>query len=132
MKERNGFTLVEALVAFSILAVSAVAIYSAVGTSVVGLARSGRVDEATLIAQSQLAQWVAARALPAAGQGQVEGTPYRWRLDLVPDGAPEPPDTALAPLRAQRIRLSLEWDENSRRRAVVLEHILLVRRGSGG
>jgi prepilin-type N-terminal cleavage/methylation domain-containing protein len=132
MKERNGFTLVEALVAFSILAVSAVAIYGAVGTSVMGLARSGRVDEATLIAQSQLAHWAAARALPAAGQGQVEGTPYRWRFELVPDSTPEPPDIAVAPLRAQRIKLSLEWDENGRRRAVVLDHILLLRRGPGG
>ena len=78
MKNERGFTLVEALIAFAILAVVLVALYESMGTSLSGLARAGRFDEAVLIAESRLAELDAMTTLPEAPfENAVEGTAYR-------------------------------------------------------
>lgn len=131
MTDERGFTLVEALIAFAILSLTLVALYGAFGTSITGLARSRGVDEAVLIAQSRLAELAAAKQLPPVFEGAVEGSIYRWRIELVPDSAPEPPEQAAAPLRPQKIKLVVDWPENDRRRHIAVEQILLLQRQPG-
>lgn len=131
MRDERGFTLVETLIAFAILSLTLVALYGAFGTSVTGLARARGVDEAVLIAQSRLAELAAAKVLPPVFEGGVEGSSYRWRLELVPSEASEPPEQATAPLRPQKIKLVVDWLENGRRRQVAVEQILLLQRQPG-
>lgn len=132
MKGERGFTLVETLIAFAILAVTLVALYEAMGTSLSGFARASRFDEAVLIAESRLTELAALPTLPdAAFEGAVEGTRYRWRVEQIPDTTPEPPELASSPLRPQKVKLTISWQDNGARRQIAVEQVLLVPRQSG-
>ncbi|MBP6013422.1 MAG: prepilin-type N-terminal cleavage/methylation domain-containing protein [Alphaproteobacteria bacterium] len=128
----RGFTLVEALVAFAILALTLTALYGALGTSLAGIARSTKNDEAVLIASSKLAELAVLRALPSAAEGAVEGTDFRWRVEPIAEAQPEGPEYAGTPLRTQRLKLTIRWRENGTTRSIAVERRLLVWRGSGG
>lgn len=132
MSGARGFTLVEALVAFAILALALVALYGAMGTSLAGLARATRTDEATLVAEARLAELAALRRLPTVMEGRVEGAAYSWRLDAIADSEPEAEALKFSPLRGQRIKLTILWRENGAPRQVVVERRLLVWRLPGG
>ncbi len=128
----RGFTLVEALVAFAILALTLTALYGALGTSLAGIARSTKNDEAVLIASSKLAEIAALRAIPSAAEGAVENTAFRWRVEPIADPQPEGPEYAGTPLRAQRLKLTISWRENGTTHSIAVERRLLIWRGSGG
>lgn len=130
MKGERGFTLVEALVAFAILAVVIVALYESMGTGVSGLARAGRFDEAVLIAESRLAELEATKTLPAV-ENAVEGTEYRWRVEPIADETPEPPELAASTLKAQKIRLIVTWQDRGAKREIAVERLLLIPRQPG-
>lgn len=131
MRHEQGFTLVEALIAFAILAVTLVALYGVFGTSAAALARTARLEQAVLLAQSKLDELDVVRAAPAALEGPFEGTGYSWRIELLPEQTPEPPELAVSPLRTQRLKLMVAWMENGRRREIAVEKIILVERQPG-
>jgi general secretion pathway protein I len=126
MKGARGFTLVEALVAFAILAATLIALYGALGTSLAGIARASRHEDAVLVAESRLAELNAIRALPALLEGAVDGTGFRWRIEAIADDKPEPPEIAASPLRPQRIKLAIFWEENGAKREIIVERQLLL------
>ncbi|MFM9862306.1 MAG: prepilin-type N-terminal cleavage/methylation domain-containing protein [Micropepsaceae bacterium] len=126
MKGERGFTLVEALVAFAILAVMLVALYGAVGTSLNGLARSARYEEAILIAEGRLAELAAVRKLPQAREWAIEGSGYRWRVDVVVPEKLEPAELSLSPFRAEKIKLTVAWQELGSSREIVVERQILL------
>jgi general secretion pathway protein I len=127
----RGFTLIEALIAFAILAVTLVALYGAMGTSVKGMAQSSRLDEAVLVAESRLAELGELKTLPGPIAGAVEGTGYRWRVEPVADGEAEPPELAASPLRLQQVKLIVSWSEAGRTKEISIERSLLLTRQLG-
>ena len=133
MRGERGFTLIETLVAFAILAVVLVSLYEAMGTGLRGFDRASRADEALLIAQSQLDRLSAQHVLTAdLMSGAVEGTPYRWRVDAPPATEAEPERLRVSPLRLQRVRLVVSWVDVGRTREIAIEKTLLVQRPPGG
>jgi general secretion pathway protein I len=126
MSGERGFTLVEALVAFAILPLMLVALYGAVGTSLNGLARSARYEEAILIAEGRLAELAALRVLPQTLEGGVEGSGYRWRIDPIARPQPELFETSVSPFRPQRIKLTITWRENGGAREIAIERQILL------
>ena len=120
MKER-GFTLVETLVAFAILAVVLVAFYEAMGTGFRTFEKAAQVEHAVLAAQSQLDRLVALRNIPDVRQGVIEGTALTWRLDVrrVRQEGPSPLQSAL-------FRLTVTSD--AWRRSITLDRLVLVPR----
>lgn len=129
MKGERGFTLVEALIAFAILAVVLVALYEVMGTSLKGFDRAAETDQALMIAQSELDRLGAMQTLPTeALRGVIEGSPFRWRAVLVPDAQQEPEHLRLSPLRLQKVRLVVSWGE----RQIAVEKMLLLQRAPGG
>jgi general secretion pathway protein I len=129
MTGERGFTLIEALIAFAILAVVTVALYEAMGTGLRGFDRAAENDEALLIAQSEFDRISATKSIQAEGmQGAIEGTPFRWRAVPVPDTKAEPEHLRLSPLRLQKVRVIVSW----RDREIAVEKTLLVLRGTGG
>ncbi len=129
MRSERGFTLIEALIAFAILAVVLVALYEVMGTSLKGFDRAAETDEALMIAQSELDRLSAMKVLPAeALQGTIEGTPFRWRATVVRDAQPEPEHLRVSPLRLQKLRLVVSWGK----REIAVEKALLLQRAPGG
>ncbi|MCE9521369.1 MAG: prepilin-type N-terminal cleavage/methylation domain-containing protein [Alphaproteobacteria bacterium] len=132
MTGERGFTLVETLVAFAILAVVLVALYDAMGTSFRTFHAAAEVNEAVLIAQSQLDRIVALKRLPDETQGKVDGTPFQWRLDIRPQSEAQEKQQANSPLSAVTVRLDVTWPGRARAQSVSLERLLLVPRQPGG
>jgi general secretion pathway protein I len=122
----RGFTLVEALVAFAILALMLVALYGAIGTSLNGLARSARYEEAVLIAEGRLAELTALRRLPPSLEGAVEGSGHRWRIEAIAPERAEMVETSVSPLKVQKIRLTIAWHEQSVTREITVERQILL------
>ena len=133
MTDERGFTLIEALVAFAILAATLVALYEAMGTGLKGIDRSAQVDKAVLVAESKLDELKALKVLPrAALEGAVEHTPYRWHVEAVADEMPETPELAASPVRLQKIKLTVTWRDGAVSRQVAIERLLLLQRQPGG
>lgn len=126
MTGERGFTLVEALVAFAILATVLVALYGATGTSLNGIARSARYEEAVLAAEGRLAELTALRTLPPVREGTIEGSVFRWRIETVEPDSAASPELTLSPFQAQRIKLVIAWVENGVSREITVERQLLL------
>lgn len=118
----RGFTLVEALVAFAILAVVSVAFYEAMGTGFRTFDKAAQIEEAVLAAQSQLDLIVAQRRLPDARQGTIDGTSLRWHLDVRTPRAPDGP----SPLQRAVLRLSVTGE--GWQRTITLDRVMLIPR----
>lgn len=117
MSGARGFTVVEALVAFAIMAVSMVVFYEAMGTSFRTLDRAADVDEAVLVAQSALDGIVAQRRLPDVQSGRSGA--YNWSAQILPLSSAT---SGLLVLRTVRMRV--QWPGGGR--GVTLERALLV------
>ncbi len=126
MSGERGFTLIEALVAFAILALMLVALYGAVGTSLNGIARSARYEGAILIAEGRLAELTALRALPPTLEGVVEGSGHRWRIEPIAPQQPDLFETSISPFRQQKIKLTIAWSEHGGVREIAIERQLLL------
>lgn len=95
MRRARGFTLLEVLVSFVILAAASALLLGMLsgGLKQVGRARSD--TEASLFAQTTLDQLGVLLPLePGAQEGEYDGGRYHWRMEIarVDDPAPVPPD----------------------------------------
>lgn len=88
MNRDHGFTLVEALVAFAILAVVLAVLYQAIGS---GLRLSSHADETSKLAAAARSLYDTISPADLLGSGApvaaVPGTPWRWRLTVAPPAA---------------------------------------------
>ena len=117
MSGERGFTVIEALIAFAILAVSLAVLYEAMGTSFRTLDRAASVDEAVLVAQSAMDTIVAERRLPQVLSGR-SGV-YGWRAEVLPQSGASSDVLAL-----RLLRLQVRWPGGGR--GVTLERTLLI------
>ena len=131
MSGERGFTLVETLIAFAILAVVLVALYEAIGTGFRSFDAAAQAEEAVLVAQSQLDRIVALKRLPEQVQGNIDGTSYQWRIEVVPNREPET-QAAASPLRGVMLRLAVSWPGIARARSISIERLVFVPRQQGG
>lgn len=85
----QGFTLIEVLVAFTILSLSLVALYQGFSVGLKTSQRAERVHMAVALAKSQLARVGTEVVLDGQGaQGTYDGG-YRWRIEAEPFELPE-------------------------------------------
>ncbi len=123
MRRQAGFSLLEVVVAFSILAFSLGVLYQAFGRGLGNLALSGRHGRAVVLAESILARHAGARPLR---EGRTEGSdgPFRWRVEVAPhDGGA----TGLRLFRPYRLEVTVSWEENGRIRSHALQTLRLGR-----
>lgn len=118
----RGFTLVEVLVAFAILAFTLAAAYGVFSDSARAVATGEDHGVALALAQSKLAE---SDALPADerrdGSGEFDDR-FLWRIETedLPDSAP----AGTAALKPVLVRVTVEWDSG---RSIALETIRLER-----
>ena len=117
----RGFTLLEVMLAFVLLAMLMGLSIAALSNGLRQVRRAQDETEATLYAQSLLdGIGVLAPITPGARDGRFGDGRYRYRLDIreVPDPAPIGPAPAAAPDLAQpprlyRVALLVQWGEGS-------------------
>ncbi len=103
----DGYTIIEALCAFAILAVVLVALYGAGGNALRMLTAGADVDRVALLAQSKLDEFATLRSpLPAFQIGEFRGTDVRWRLEAHEISNP---GRDAHDLHLQTVRLVLNW-----------------------
>jgi general secretion pathway protein I len=110
---RAGFTLLEVLIAFAIVALSLAALFKAAGFGFDAVHRSGRYEEALSRAKSHLAA-VGKDVDQLAGTREGDdGGGYRWELDVRPFQGATPAangqQAAVAMLYA--VRVTISWHE---------------------
>lgn len=124
----KGFSLVEVLVAFSILALSLgvlLALFSG------GLRNAGIAHEysrAVTLAESKLAEVGVTEPLaPGERQGAFDG-PYRWRTQVEEYIRGDEGARATAPLHAYRVTVRVSWEGALGDRSVALSTLRLAGR----
>ena len=122
MKPARGFTLLEVLLAFVILAAASGLLLGMLSGGLGQVSRARADTEASLYAQSLLdGVGVLSPIAPGARDGEFGGGRYHYRLQIaeVPDPAPAPPDP-LAPAVAAdpttmpklfRLALDVRWGD---------------------
>jgi general secretion pathway protein I len=119
-RRSRGFTLLEVMVAFVILAVALGLLLGMLSRGLKQVTQAGNETEAALHAQSLLDAFGTLEAIePGARDGEFDGGRYHWRLqvDEAPDPAPPPPppegepqpNPGLGAPVLYRIVLEVEW-----------------------
>jgi general secretion pathway protein I len=129
---QRGYTLVEVLVAFAILALALTLLLGTLSGAAQQVRWADEAGRAGLHAESLLAQLGVAEALqPGHRQGTFEQGRYRWSLELAPYEDPLlPPPDRIDPAAPRLLQLSLrvQWGEGGDpRRRIELHSLRLVR-----
>ncbi len=117
---RDGFTLIEVLVALLVMSIAVVAVLQLFGGGLRLARAAGDSLEATLLAESKLSE--------LAGETLVEGTTegtdgdYRWSRRVTVDRSLLPDDDrdAGSPARLARVAVEVRWGRNRRFELVTL------------
>jgi general secretion pathway protein I len=110
MKAQRGYTLIEVIVAFALLALALTLLLGALSGAVRQVQRADQLSRATLYAQSLLAaQGVEQPLQPGHAQGAFEQGRYRWTLDVAPYvDARRPADASVVPGAPTLLQLNLQ------------------------
>jgi general secretion pathway protein I len=123
---RRGFTLLEVIVASSIMAVAVVGLLSSISTSMSGASRLTEYDRAGLVARRKMDELISNPQLGAGRQyqgaldeSQSGGLAGGWSarvtiFEMPPEARPGTPVL-------QRIELQIWWERGERRRSFTLE-----------
>ncbi|MEW6446134.1 MAG: prepilin-type N-terminal cleavage/methylation domain-containing protein [Pseudomonadota bacterium] len=114
----RGFSLLETLVAISILALTVTVIYQAQAHSLRNLGQSLAHQRAVLHAQSLLAELTGPLA-PRQNMSGDTSDGYHWELVITPTDLP-PPRIEQDPVPMQRLDLTLNWHEGGKPRELKL------------
>lgn len=131
MKHRAqaGYTLIEIIVAFAILALGLTMLLGTLSGASRQLRDAGDAGGAALHAQSLLDEF-GELPQPGARSGEFEQGRYRWRLDVAPwnDPAPSRGPQRIDPNAARllRLQLQIEWGEGGPRQRVQVSSLRLV------
>ena len=122
---RRGFTLLELIVATSILAVAVVGLMSGITGSTRNAARLRDSDRIAMAARERMNELLADYSLPrdspvsaSFDPALLGGIEAGWRAQL---STAENPPTTSGRLALDRIRLEVWWNQNGNRRTLELE-----------
>ncbi|WP_305806204.1 prepilin-type N-terminal cleavage/methylation domain-containing protein [Stenotrophomonas sp. YIM B06876] len=112
MKRQRGFSLIEVIVAFALLAVALTLLLGSLSGAARQVRQADDYSRAALHAQSLLAQVGVDQPLQAGQhEGQWEQGRYRWRLELAPFSEPRAPTTA--PPALMHLTLQVRWGDKA-------------------
>lgn len=133
VRHARGYTLIEVLVAFAVLALALTVLLGTLSGATRQVRWSADSGRAALHAQSLLAQAGVGEVLVAGRRdGELEGGRYRWQLDVEPWADPLLAGSPLSdPFGAQMmaLRLTVEWGDGGPRERLQVESLRLVQPG---
>lgn len=117
-KRQSGFTLIEVVVAFSLLAVGLAAVMQIAIGAMRQARNAAQFTEASLYAQSLLDIVGVGERLEEGGDSGRFGDDYSWQLDITPyeatSASDSPLDPAIAPVDLYRLDLTVTWGRGRR------------------
>lgn len=119
----RGFSLLEVLVAFSIMMLSLGALYHAAGGSIRHLATAERQTHAILLARSLISQHQAVPPGGLAARGSSAGG-FDWVVNAVPSEDAGAGAGEEAPWPLYRLDVEVAWQDGERRRRYALATLL--------
>jgi general secretion pathway protein I len=125
----RGFTLIEVVVAFIILALSLGVLLQVFSTGLRNVRVSEAYTMAALLAESKLAAVGIEEPLTAGATAGVFDDRFRWRLDVQPyepDRAEGPAEGGEGPVRAYEVVVTVSWNEANEERSVSLTTLRLA------
>ena len=131
----KGFSLLEILVAFAIMAVALTILLRIFGTGVNIAVTSEDYTLAVQIAESLMARTGVETPLQAGEWSGSEVDKYDWHVDVAPLMLPVKPrprfernnDDEPLPMQLMRVRVEVSWgDDDDRRRALTLQSLKLL------
>lgn len=129
-RAERGFTLIEVLVAFAVLAMALTLLLGTLSGATRQVRWASDAGRAALHAQSLLAEVGVGEALqPGTRDGVLEDGRYRWTLEVAPYVDPlRPPVVLEDPFAAQlmQLRLAVAWGDGGRQQRLQLESLRLV------
>jgi general secretion pathway protein I len=118
----RGFSLLEVLVALSIMAISLGVLYQTQIGATRNLTQSLALDRATLYAQSIFANATGLAAdLDTLGGEFPDG--YRWQLNITPIEIPPPPPANKPLIPMLQLDLDIFWPEGNKERQLHLQSL---------
>lgn len=126
MKSQRGFTLLEVLVATTLMAIAVVSLLAALNTSMRNASRLTNHDRAALVAKRKMEDLLAQPRLPRmqiiegplspATDAGLEGG---WRAQMLPFEAPPMPQSGMPVLN--RVECEIWWMEGASRKSFRIE-----------
>lgn len=135
-RSQRGYTLIEVIVAFAILALALTLLLGTLSGGARQVRWAADAGRAALLAQSLLDQTGVGEVLqPGRRDGELEDGRYRWSMEVAPyvDRA-RPPATTVDAFSPQllRLQLTMTWGEGGPRERLQVSTLRLVQPGSEG
>jgi general secretion pathway protein I len=123
VNDAGGFTLLEVLIAFVIAILALSTIIAASAGALQASRTAARYQDATVRAQSRLAEATAGKTLAPGEREGDDGGGYHWRVRVTPlVGAPTPPAQPPAtPLTLYAVNVWITWQDGPGTRDVHLQ-----------
>lgn len=129
MKRQRGYSLIEVIVAFALLALALTLLLGTLSGASRQVRRADDAGRATLHAQSLLATVGTGEVLkPGSRQGEFDDGRYRWSLQVEPWSDPTLVGRPVAPSanRLLELVLTVQWGDGAPRDRVELRTLRLV------
>jgi len=124
----RGFSLIEVLVAFVIMALALGVLFQIFGTGLRTTDTADHYVQAAVLAQTRLALAADQPPLrPGRESGAVAGTEFRWEHEIVSEDLPEWGMPELSGLELYRVSVRISWPAGVRDRELVLNTLRLQR-----
>ena len=122
MRRSAGFTLLEVIIAFALLAMALTLLLGSLSGASKQVRAADQATRAALYGQSVLSQAGVGEILqPGTREGEFEGGRYRWQLSVTPFVDPMVANTPLRDPSApemMQLRLVMRWGDTARERLV--------------
>jgi general secretion pathway protein I len=127
---QGGYTLIEVVVAFALLAFAMALLLGAMTNATRQVRAAGEYGRAALHAQSLLDQTGIGEALqPGRRDGRLENGRYRWEMEVRPwrdPGAPPATAPILGAPQMMELELILRWGEGGPRQTLRVQTLRLI------
>jgi general secretion pathway protein I len=133
-RTRAGFTLIEVLIALAVLGIALVVLLHCQLVSIMLSDRAGQLTRATLLAETRIAERLAAGyPEPGVEEGTEEGdgAPMRWTVRVAPVEPADLPEAAPAEAELRSLRVEVTWRDGRDERRVTLSTYVAPRERGG-